>query len=712
MVQNRKIFIGGTKVKKIINTMSIMFLAIIVSLNIGIGVYAAPKGDNIEQNVKTYSFSNDVIFSGAFSSNSTYFNVDEQWKNTKVEAEVNFSINQLIEENQKTYIKLSVNGTPFYSQRIFYKDDSEEQQIKVPIPDDLLKNSSNELKIETYLRPSELPCADDVNLANWFVIKKSTNIKATFNNSISDNKISNFPYPFLKNQDNDGNLDNLSIVIPDDYSDSELSAAFILNSYLEKLNDTYKNKITIVKDSDFTKKENTNSIFIGGYKSFPNEFNMESSKNIDCLIKVLNSLHSSNENNKNMVILCDDNDNLIKGVKTLQNKDLVFQLERDTFNVTSDLKEETVPADNTSGKITFKDMGINEIQLKGSFRRESTISYSIPKNRIFSQSDKIKLFMRYSENLDFDKSLVTIYMNNTPIGSKKLEEEKCSNDQVELNLPNDVSNTNYLDIKIAFDLELKNSYCEKRQEEMPWALVTGDSYLYIGNNNIDGYYFSNYSAPFVKDEMFNDTAMIVPDQLSSDEINSLGQVIGYLGKDVAYNNGDFKVVRNSNVTDSDKKKNIIIYGTPKTNNLISTINDELWFKYNENYSKFLSNEKLELTDPFSSKIANFQLDISKFNNQKAMIVLTSPDSEILKDSLIYLSSSNMFSKLNGDCAIIDEHGDIKTYKMKKETSKPVYEKVEALDRNAKVVLIIAGLFVIFAASAIALYFLKNKKKIN
>jgi len=698
--------------KIIINTISTLFLIIIFSLNMGIGVYSATKGDNIEKkvNTKTYSFSNDVTFSGAFSSHSTYFNVDEQWENTKVKAEVDFSINQLIGENQKAYIKLSVNGTPFYSQRIFYKEDSEEQQVKVSILDDLLKRDSNELKIETYLRISDDACADDVNLANWFRLKKSTNIKATFNNSISDNKISDFPYPFLKNQDNEGNLDDLSIVIPDDYSDSELSAAFILNSYLEKLNDIDKNKITIVKDSDFAKKENTNSIFIGGYKSFPNEFDIKSSKDTDCLIKVLNSSYSRNENNKTMVILCDD-ENLIRGVNTLQNKDLVFQLNNDTFNVTSDLKEETAQ-DDISGKITFKDMGINEIQLNGSFRRASTISYSIPKNRIFSQSDKIKLFMRYSENLDFDKSLVTIYINNTPIGSKRLEEEKCSNDEVELNLPNDVSSTNYLDIKIAFDLELKNSYCEKRQEEMPWALVTGDSYLYIGNMNIDGYYFSNYSAPFVKDEMFNDTVMIVPDKLNSDEINSLGQIVGYLGKDVSYNNGDFKVVRNSNVIDSDKKKNIIIYGTPKTNNLISIINDQLWFKYDENYSKFLSNEKLELTDPFSSKISNFQLDISKFNNQKAMLVLTSPDIEILKDSLIYLSSSNMFSKLNGDCAIIDENGNIKTYKMKKETSKPVYEKLKALDENAKVVLIILGLSVIFVAIATALYFLKNKRNIN
>lgn len=699
--------------RNIIKTISVLIFTMIFSLNMGICIWAAPKGDNVESsaNTKTYNLSNDISFSGAFSDHSTYFNVEEWWRNTKVYAEVDFCINQLIEDDEKAYMKLSVNGTPFYSEKISYKSDSEVQQVKVSIPSDLIKTGSNELKIETYLRASELPCVDDVNLANWFVIKNSTNIKATFNNIISNNKISDFPYPFLKNQDSNENSEDLAIVIPDDYSDSELSAAFILNSYLEKLNDSYKNKIAIVKYSDFPKKENTNNIFIGRFNSFPNEFSGESSNNNDCLIKISNSSYSKNPNIKNMGILCDDSDNLIKGVKTLENNDLVFQLNSDKYNVTDSLKEETVSGDK-SGKVTFKELGIGEIQLKGPFRRESTMSYSIPKNRIFSPSDKIKLFMRYSENLDFDKSLVTVYINNTPIGSKKLQKDKCLNDEVELNLPKDVSNTNYLDVKIAFDLELSNDYCEKREEEMPWALVTGDSYLYIGDSSVDGYYFNSYSAPFVKDEIFNDTAMIIPDKLSSSEINSLGKVVGYLGKDISYNNGDFKAVSNSNVTDSDKKKNIIIYGTPKTNNLISGLNDELWFKYDKDYSKFLSNEKLQLTDPFSSKIANFQFDISKFNSQKAMLVLTSPDSEVLKNSLAYLSAAEMFKKLNGDCAIIDENGDVKTYKMKKETSKPVYEKVEELSGNAKILLMITGLFLIFAAIAIGLYFFKNKNSKN
>ncbi|NYC30826.1 hypothetical protein B0H42_003457 [Clostridium saccharobutylicum] len=160
--------------KNIINTIDILILAIIFFLNIGIEVYAAPKGDIVEQNesTKTYGLNNDVSFNGAFSSHSIYFDVDKWWKNTKLEAEIDFCINQLIENDEKAYIKLSVNGTSFYSQKIAYKEDLEQQLIKTSIPNDALKDGSNELKIETYLRPSNLPCVDDVNLANWFVIKR------------------------------------------------------------------------------------------------------------------------------------------------------------------------------------------------------------------------------------------------------------------------------------------------------------------------------------------------------------------------------------------------------------------------------------------------------------------------------------------------------------------------------------------------------------
>lgn len=216
---------------------------------------------------------------------------------------------------------------------------------------------------------------------------------------------------------------------------------------------------------------------------------------------------------------------------------------------------------------------------------------------------------------------------------------------MELAIPDDVKLSSYMELTIAFDLEMENSYCEKRQEEMPWALVSGDSYIYTGLTDIDNYYFSTYGAPFIKDRTYNDTLVVLPDNLTSQDLTYIGRVFAYLGKDLYYNTGSLKAIRSSRINGEEKDSNIVVYGTPENNKLIKKLNNNLWFKYDEAYSKFLSNEKLFLTEPFSSEISTFQLDISPYNLQKAMLVITSPNEEILRNSLEYLSSSKKYMNL-------------------------------------------------------------------
>ncbi|WP_252243880.1 MULTISPECIES: cellulose biosynthesis cyclic di-GMP-binding regulatory protein BcsB [unclassified Clostridium] len=662
---------------------------------------------NVENtiNTKTYKMGNDLSFKGVFSGHSWYFNINKWWNVNFVEAHIQFSINQLVDSKKDAYIVLSINNVNFYSKKIYYDEKTEIQDIKLNIPKDLLLSGSNELKVETYSRISDLPCIDDVNIANWITLKGDSNVKVNFNNVIADNKICNFPYPYLNEDDEDNVYTN--IVIPNEYSDGELSAALLLNSYLGKMYENGDYHGEILKYDDFSKKKSQNVIYIGNYDILPKEISISNNvENEDCVIEVLNSPYSTDENRKMLLLLSNNNESLLKGVKTLMNNDIVFQLDKDTFIVDKNLKE-NMKSKEENGRITFKDIGSNEINLKGQFRRSATLNYSLPKNRVLSSGDKIKLFMRYSENLDFNKSLVTIYMNNTPIGSKKLEKDKANGDELELAIPDDVKLSSYMELTIAFDLEMENSYCEKRQEEMPWALVSGDSYIYTGLTDIDNYYFSTYGAPFIKDRTYNDTLVVLPDNLTSQDLTYIGRVFAYLGKDLYYNTGSLKAIRSSRINGEEKDSNIVVYGTPENNKLIKKLNNNLWFKYDEAYSNFLSNEKLFLTEPFSSEISTFQLDISPYNLQKAMLVITSPNEEILRNSLEYLSSSKKIYELSGDCAVIDQYGNIKTYKMKKEVSKPIYQKINSLDSRVKGLLGIATLFLIFIIISIIMYFLKN-----
>jgi len=320
------------------------------------------------------------------------------------------------------------------------------------------------------------------------------------------------------------------------------------------------------------------------------------------------------------------------------------------------------------------------------------------------------LHFRYSDNLDFNKSLITVYINNIAIGSKKLEKENALADTLELSIPSNIIKNNYIEIKLAFDLELIDSYCEMRQEETPWALIDGSSYIYSETQNSLGYFFEKYPAPFALDNRFNDVLISVPDSLSSKELTSLGKCFSVIGEEINGNVGEIDVSRYSNLNGREKNKNLIVYGTPSTNTLIKDLNKKLWFKYDDNYNYFIGNEKLYLTEPFNSNISMFQLDLSPYNTQKAMLVLTAPNNDILLNSLSYLESSNEVNKLIGDSIIIDEYGDIRKFRFKEEDKKPVYEKIIGLDKSSRGILIIVALIFIFLLASTIMYLIKNKKR--
>lgn len=688
---------------------SIYALIILVVFTINIGcshliVYAA--SDNMKY--KTFNLGSDINFKGVFSSHSLYFNVDDYSVVKSLEANVAFYISQLITEKQNATITLSVNGTPFYSARVFYKDTEEEQNIKVTIPIALIKTGLNEFKIETYSRISDKPCTDDVNNGNWITLKSSSNILMGFMYKESTNNISEFPYPF--NKVNENNKYNTVIAIPDNYKEEQLTAALMLQSYLGEVNKGEDYNGLIVKYSSIPGDKNI--IYIGGFNDLPDKIKSQYSglgkQDYKEYAFIRKSDSPFNDNNKLISIVSENGNMLINAVKLLMNKDLATQINTDTFKLDNGVKVDNEIKEESS-KLTFKDLGLDEMQLKGPFRQSGSISYSLPANRTLASGAKIRLFMRYSQNLDFDRSLLTIYINGIPIGSKKLDKDLSYGDQLELNIPKDVNMSSNIDIKIAFDLEQKNLTCEFRQEETPWALVTGDSYIYIPSNKIDFYKFDTYPEPFVSERQFNDIAFVVPENLSENEIEGISKIFSYMGRDICYNNGILKVINEKNFSDKYNNMNLIVYGTPENNKLIKTLNSRLWFRYNDNYKSFIGTEKLYLTEPYNSNISIFQFDESPYDKDKAALVLTSPNKDLLLKSLVFLSSTNQISKLSGDCALIDNFGNIKTFQFKKDKTNFVYNEFKNINTNGKMFVGFMGMFLAFSIVAVALYLYKNKK---
>lgn len=689
----------------------IVIFSLIVSItNIKTGK-AAPINDLDGEKFKQFNLGSEVAFRGVFSSYSWFLNIDKWWTLDKVEGNIFYNVTQLIDDKKEATLTVSINDIPFYSKRIIYKP--EDQNITFDIPKNLIREGGNQVKIEGYCRVSDKPCNDDNNYGNWVTLSSKSNMIAKFTDKEPNNYISQFPYPFYKV--NESNNPNGTIVISNEFSDGELAAALMLSSYFGKINNYGDYKGSLIKYSDIGDNIK-NIIYIGRSKNIPDNIRAVFKEldgqdyNNNAVIKMGGSPYNKpGENNKIMAILSDNDELLTKGINFLMNKDLVDQGSSDTVIINKDLKTEILSGEE-SGNITFKELGSNEIKLEGPFRRSARVGYLLPRNKVLTQGSKIKIYTRYSDNLDFTKSLVTIYVNGTPIGSKKLQKEKANGDELELLIPMDVSKSTYVEVTIAFDLELEGTYCEFRQEEMPWALITGDSYLFTPNNDVDLYMFDTYPNPFIYNRRFNEAELVIPEKLSSIDLTALGLTFSNMGKDVKYTDGTLQVVKGSNFKEADKTKNLIIYGTPINNSLVKNINDNLWFKYDSEFKGFLSNEKLSLINPYASNIAVYQFDVSPFNKDRAMLVITSPREDILRKSLVYLYSDKENAKISGDSIVVDDLGNVKNFRFKKDIKKPVVTKVEKLDTKAKGLIAVIGLFIVFLITAGVLYYRKNRSE--
>lgn len=693
--------------KNIKELLKIISLILVVSFIIPVNIATAFTKNSYTYTNETYiskiELKSNITFHGVFDSYRWIFNSNSKEGTERATLNLEIEATDVLNDKIKSYLTFSLNGSQFYSMEI-NKENGEPQTVTVNLPSYLLKEGSNEVKVEGYLRSSDEPCTDDYNTANWLVLGGKSNIELVEKAKVYGNKIIEFPYGLSESYDS-----NNKIIIPDKYTDGELSSALKFQTLLGGINGNGE----IVKWSDRGDLSKSNVIFIGskqeGESNLPIISNDIKDLPLDneAYIGVNNSPFSTRSDLKLISIISNSETELESAIKFLMNKDIYGQVSSSSTFVNSnlDLDKEIKPI---SSIITLDELGISEMKVEGLFRKEVKIGYALPKNKKLSPGDKLELNLRYSENLDFDRSLFTVYINDTPIGSKKLEREKANNDNISIVIPKDVLNTSYLEIKLAYDLNLKGVECEKNQHEQPWGLVTGDSYIQINSRNTNEFYFNNYPAPFVQDWDINDTMFIIPDNLPSKDLTALGNMANLMGKGMRYNLGKIGAVSIGNLKDEHKDNNIIVYGTPNSNKLIKELNNSLWFKYDKDWSKFLSNEKLYLMDDYAKNIATFQLDYSSYSSGKFMLVLTSPNEELLTKSLVYLGKETEVYKLYGDGAVIDIDGNVRNFKYKESEEAPMYEQLKGLEGGEKTLLIISGLIFVFIIAAAVFYLNKNR----
>ena len=631
------------------------------------------------QYVKIFKYSENIVLRGIFGRSGFFFKIQDYWDTRYALAQIEFNVSPMI-QGVPASLTFFINDHPIYSCAVDYENGAS-QIVYVSIPVEFLKAGYNEFALTGYVRLyDEEGCLDDFSGANWISISEASFIEAGYDLLDFGNKLSYYPYPLISSMDDTGA--DLTVYVPEQALEEELRAAFLLRADLG--NETGAEDRIGFKPLPGSLPDQGNALIIAQADRLPEQARKSMPAGIDLSLEGAFVYLYGQQDAYVMVVTAARAEDLTEAAFMLMDSDRVTQEKYDWTFVPAGAASIVIANHSLSALIengeTLKGItNQNGINFIGPFHQVSIVYLPFSGGFVLGEGGKVELKMRYSDNLDFDRSMVTVYWGDTPVASKKLDRDKATLDTFSFMMPSDVVGTHASSIKIAFDLEIKELFCTKRADEMPWAYVSGESTLYFPAGNASVYDLAMRPYPFQRLGLFNSLAVVVPDEMDEAEYAVFGRIAALMGADVSPY-GTMNVWYASRFPKESQNVNVIVLGTWQDNAFLRTINDQLSFPFAEEGARFASNSQLLLSERYAAEICVLQYLRSPYQEGRAILAVCAPDTRVLSQLDRFAAVQENTWALAGDAFLIDRDLETKSFRILKE--EPI-EKATLRDRLEK-----------------------------
>ncbi|MCG7408252.1 cellulose biosynthesis cyclic di-GMP-binding regulatory protein BcsB [Paenibacillus sp. ACRRX] len=657
-----------------------------------------------QQMYETVLSSTDTALSGVMASRQFYFQTESYWNVREVKINLDYKASPLTRGEQSS-VTLVMNGTKFHSFRPAVSE-AVKQRLTVTVPRELIVKGSNTLTVEGYIVTNleNQICVPVEKRDNWLQLRQTSSVEVNYRNEALTGSINDFNRHFVGRDMVNANLG--AIAVPSKSQPAELEAAVHALSGFAKANSLKGKAIPIHTWDTAALREKQTIVAIGLYDNLPTAL-QSAIGNEDlsgtALIRVI-----SMDRQPTLVVTSKNPDLLVKAGRLLANQEMVGQLAGTSKRVDANTNVDT-PDVTVNRNVTLTEAGD---RLTGWMHQEKTYFVSLPANRSIADASKVSLDLRYAKNLDFHRSLVTVLINNTPIGSKKLTSEMANGDTFSLPIPKNLDVTGNFSVTVAFDLELENVTCVQPQDQMPWAYITKDSLLQLNTKDKTDLLFNNYPNPFLRDGGYNQVAVVMPQVKDSYTYLALSNLFNLLGQYAEGNTGDVKFYEDSAAAKVLQERNIIAIGSYHNNKIFQDPKLKLYFQYDSKGDGFISNEKMSIDTDYGKRMGTLQLLDSPYEPGHGLLAVTGAGSEYYYLASKLLASESTKWKVYGDGVATDKDGNIHAYRFKKQTeqeSKSVLDDV--LERGDVLGFMVAAVLVmLLVLVALILMIRKYRKK--
>lgn len=664
-------------------------------------VFALPDSSGSPLTYETPLTNSNVSLSGVTASSSLNIRLEDYWNVNALTLHLDYQATQLAAKEQSS-VTLKMNGTAFYSFHPVV--DKKQMNLTVPVPKDLLVQGNNSLSINGYI-VTNLPegvCVPTEKRDSWLELYKTSYAEINYTKQDMMSGIYKFYQQFvgmdtLKDQKS-------ALAVPTDSDPSELEAAVYALSGLAKGNHSDDNMIPLTPLDDADLDQRGQLVIVSLLSNLPDKWKTalgQPDVHDKALIRMVKSGTQSA-----LIVTSEDPQMLKKAGRFIGNVSLMSQADGTEKWIAQDTDVET-PAIHVSRDVTLTETGD---KLTGMMHQEKSYFVSLPSNRSIAESSKISLDFRYSENLDFDRSLVTILINNTPIGSKKLTKDLSNQDQLTLTIPKNLGGSGSITVTAAFDLELKSAGCIQPQDQMPWAYITKDTLLQLNTKDGSDLLFNSYPNPFLRDASYNKVAVLVPDKMDAYDYLTVGNLFHLLGKYAEANTGQVTFYKSGQLPAESEMQhyNLVSIGSFKDNTWLQKQNDKLFFQYSPDGERLKSNEKMSIEENYGTRIGTLQLMESPYNQGYGWLAVTGPSSKYSFLASNLLATDSMRWKVSGDGVVTDIDGNTKSFRFKKQAEQEEGGIIEQITERADVLPFIAALALTFILVVVSLIFLIRK----
>lgn len=683
----------------------------ILTLGLAVGlmptVFADEKVDplSVQQTFITEFQQNDRSLTGPISSQTIYFQVLDYWDVDQAHINLDYQVSQLT-KRERSNLTFVINDAKFHSLALV-PSETDKQYVQVKIPKELLKVGINTLVIQGSVSTldEEDVCRITSTPADWLHLFKSSNVGVLYHTQELTDNIKAFHKRF-------SGVDSIvhqqvAILVAGKADPAELeSATYVLSSYA-KIDNKAGHGIPIAQLSDNDYNQVPYQIVIGLHDNLPAELQQLVSKKElgdEAHIKLVKQGQQHI-----LLVTAQKSAALIKGSRFVANSQLMSEITQNQKVVNQDTLTDT-PVIESEKLFHLNEKGQ---KLVGPFHQESQFFVSLPSNRSIASNSEVYLKFRYSENLDFARSLVTVLINDIPIGSQKLTMEKAGDDELVITVPKDLNVAGDFTLTVAFELEIQDLPCTPRQDQMPWAYIAPESAMTIHTKDRQDLIFANYPYPFLREGSYNQVAVLLPKEVDQQIYRSITTLFNLLGRYAQDNTGDViyvnagKTVPTSTLT----ANNLIVLGSYQDNTIIKDLNNKLYFRYDDKGERLVSNEKQSIESQYGTEIGSGQLIHSPYEEGKGILALTSADTRGVYLGARELANQETISQHPGDAFIVDKDGKVSSFRFKKELAQDETTSKKIANNSLLLTYLGVMLFVGGTVVAILTYIvLKNRKK--